>query len=41
MGFCYSGNHIAWDDIYTKKTTCKIKEPQQKYRHGNGGRLYK
>ena len=34
MGSCYSGDHIAQDNIHTDITTYNIGEPQQKYRLG-------
>ena len=30
MGSCYSGDHIAGDQIHTDITSCNIEEPQQK-----------
>ena len=34
MSCCQTGDHIAKDHIHTDTTTCKTKEPQQKYRCG-------
>ena len=33
MGYCYSADHIAEDNIHTD-ITCNIEEPQQEYRLG-------
>ena len=30
MGSCYSGDHVAEDNIHTVITTCNTEEPQEK-----------